>query len=93
LPTTTKGVHANDAMVLDAVRQSRFAPAQTPVGRTVAVNMVWLIFMTTVETPAVPHTRLRTPTTVAPPNQVPPVESIEEAPLKRSDRLETSTTA
>ena len=87
-----KGVHANDAMVLDAVRQSRFAPAQTPLGRTVAVNMVWLIFMTTVESPA-PHTRLRTPTTVAPPDRVPPVESIDEAPLKRSDRLETSTTA
>ena len=48
-------MHANDVeMVLDAVRQSRFAPAQTPLGRTVAVNMVWLIFMTTVETPA-PH--------------------------------------
>ena len=45
-------MHANDVeMVLDAVRQSRFAPAQTPLGRTVAVNMVWLIFMTTVETP------------------------------------------
>ena len=39
-----RSVHANDVeMVLDAVRQSRFAPAQTPLGRTVAVNMVWLI--------------------------------------------------
>ena len=37
--------------VLDAVRQSRFAPAQTPIGRTVAVNMVWLIVVTTVQTP------------------------------------------
>lgn len=87
-------VHANDVeMVLDAVRQSRFAPAQTPLGRTVAVNMVWLIFMTTVETPA-PHTGIRVPAArVAPVNRVPPVESIEEAPLKRSDRIEASTTA
>src|SRR5262245_18547101 len=39
-----RAVHANDLeAVLDAVKQSRFAPAQTPIGRTVAVNMVWLI--------------------------------------------------
>ena len=88
-----RGVHANDVeMVLDAVRHSRFAPAQTPLGRTVAVNMVWLIFMTTVETPD-PHTVIRVPTAVAPARRVPPVESIEEPPLKRSDRIETSTTA
>jgi hypothetical protein len=49
-----RAVHANDVeAVLDAVRQSRFAPAQTPIGRTVAVNMVWLIVVTTVQqTPA-----------------------------------------
>jgi hypothetical protein len=80
-------------MVLDAVRQSRFAPAQTPLGRTVAVNMVWLIFNVTVETPATPQTRIRVPAAVAPVNRVPSVESIEEAPLKRSDRVEASTTA
>jgi Putative zinc-finger len=92
-PERERSVHANDVeMVLDAVRQSRFAPAQTPLGRTVAVNMVWLIFMTTVETPA-PHTSIRVPTSVAPVNRVPPVKSIEEAPLKRSDRLPISTTA
>jgi hypothetical protein len=33
--------------VLDAVRQLRFAPAQTPTGDAVAVNMGWLIVMTT----------------------------------------------
>jgi Putative zinc-finger len=88
-----RSVHANDVeMVLDAVRQSRFAPAQTPLGRTVAVNMVWLIYMTTVETPAV-HTAIRVPAVVAPASRVPPVESIEEPPLKRSDRIQTSTTA
>jgi hypothetical protein len=89
---TTGGVRANDVeMVLDAVRQSRFAPAQTPVGRAVAVNMVWLIVMTTVQTPD-PHA-LRVPPVVAPATRIPQVESIEEAPLKRSDRLPTSTTA
>jgi anti-sigma factor RsiW len=35
--------------VLDAVKQSRFAPAQTPIGSTVAVNMGWLIVFTTAE--------------------------------------------
>ena len=34
--------------LLDAVRQSRFAPAQTPDG-AVAVNMVWLLARTTVK--------------------------------------------
>ena len=86
-------LHANDVEMLDAaVRQSRFAPAQTPVGRAVAVNMVWLIVMTTVQTPPEPRV-IRVPPSVAPVNRVPPAESIEEAPLKRSDLLETSTTA
>jgi anti-sigma factor RsiW len=35
------------AAVLDAVKQSRFAPAQTEQGQPVAVNMVWLILRTT----------------------------------------------
>jgi len=88
-----RGQHANDVEMLDAaVRQSRFAPAQTPVGRAVAVNMVWLIVMTTVQTPPEPRV-IRVPPSVAPVNRVPPAESIEEAPLKRSDLLETSTTA
>jgi len=51
---TEQAIYANDVeAVLDAVRQSRFAPAQTPIGRAVAVNMVWLIVVTTVQqTPA-----------------------------------------
>jgi hypothetical protein len=85
-------MHPNDVEMLDAaVRQSRFAPAQTPVGRAVAVNMVWLIVMTTVQTPD-PRALPVSPS-VAPATRIPPVESIEEVPLKRSDRLETSTTA
>ncbi len=87
-----RGLHPNDVEMLDAaLRQSRFAPAQTPVGRAVAVNMVWLIVMTTVQTPE--PRAIRVPPSTAPVNRVPPVESIEETPLKRSDRLETSTTA
>jgi hypothetical protein len=88
----TRDQHASDVEMLDAaMRQSRFAPAQTPLGRVVAVNMVWLIERITVQTPD-PHA-LRVPPSVAPATRIPPVESIEEAPLKRSDRLETSTTA
>lgn len=87
-----RNMHPNDVEMLDAaVRQSRFAPAQTPVGRAVAVNMVWLIVMTTVQTPE--PRAIRVPPVVAPVNRIPPAESIEEAPLKRSDLLETSTTA
>ena len=87
-----KGLHANDVEMLDAaLRQSRFAPAQTPLGRAVAVNMVWLIVMTTVQTPE--PRAIRVPPSVAPANRVPPAEAIEEAPLKRSDLIETSTTA
>jgi hypothetical protein len=35
--------------VLHAIRLSRFAPAQTPTGRAVAVNVGWLFVMTTAE--------------------------------------------
>jgi hypothetical protein len=89
-----RGTLANDVEMLDAaVRQSRFAPAQTPVGRAVAVNMVWLIYRTTVQTPDPHPLRVPPATVVAPPRQIPPTEPLEEAPIKRSDRLETSTTA
>jgi hypothetical protein len=87
-------VDANDVeMVLDAVRQSRFAPAQTSLGRVVAVNMVWLVVMTTVQAPD-PHLGIRVPPAVSPASRIPPVVVPEEAlPLKRSERLQTSTTA
>jgi hypothetical protein len=93
----TNGIHAEDVeAVLDAVRQSRFAPAQTPVGRAVAVNMVWLIVMTKVQQTPDPQVRVSpvvAPAVVAPVTRIPPVESGEELPLKRSERLEMSTTA
>jgi hypothetical protein len=44
-----------DRAVLDAVQRSRFAPAYTPLGRAVAVDMVWVIAKTTaVAGPAAP---------------------------------------
>jgi hypothetical protein len=87
-----QGLHANDVEMLDAaMRQSRFAPAQTPVGRAVAVNMVWLIVMTTVQTPD--PQLIRVSPQVPPATRIPPADSIEEAPLKRSDRVETLPTA
>jgi hypothetical protein len=87
-----RAIHATDVeAVLDAVRQSRFAPAQTPVGRAVAVNMVWLIVVTTVQEPRA-AVRVVAPV-VAPAVRIPPVESIDAPPLKRSDRSLTSTTA
>lgn len=59
-------MHDGDvAAVLAAVRQSRFAPAQTPMGRAVAVNMVWLFVVTTVQQDAVEPQAPRAPEPVA----------------------------
>lgn len=60
------------AAVLDAVRQTRFAPAQTGGGEAVAVNMVWLIARTTVKA------TLRA-TTLAVPAPEPP-DPVEQKP-------------
>jgi hypothetical protein len=49
----TRAVGQIEAAVLDAVRQSRFEPAQTPGGRPVAVNMVWVMIHQTVKGDAV----------------------------------------
>jgi len=43
-----------DRAMLDAVQQSRFAPAYTPLGQAVAVDMVWVIAKTTAVIPAAP---------------------------------------
>jgi len=40
-------VAAQERAVLNAVRQTRFTPAQTPLGQAVAVDMVWVIAKTT----------------------------------------------
>ena len=87
-----RALHANEA-VLDAVRQSRFAPAQTPIGRTVAVNMVWLIFVTTVQTPD-PQTPVQVAPVVARTRRLPPADPAVPLPVGRqSSRLSSSPTA
>jgi putative zinc finger protein len=89
-------VHANEmAKMLDVVRQSRFEPAQTSLGRTVAVNMVWLMVVTTVQTPPAPRptTTVRVTPAVQPPADITPPESLDVPPIKRSGRAVDSTTA
>ena len=72
-----------DAVLADAVRRSRFTPAQTPEGSKVAVNMVWLIISTKAVLPppdALVVARRQVPAVVAPVQKIAP-----EAP-KESDR-------
>jgi hypothetical protein len=86
--------HANDIeAVLDAVRQSRFAPAQTPIGRAVAVNMVWLIVVTTVQQTPEPVTIPAAPV-VARTRRLPAPDAATPLPVGRqSARLNSSPTA
>ena len=87
-----RALRANE-VVLDAVRQSRFAPAQTPIGRTVAVNMVWLIFVTTVQTPD-PHTPVQVAPVVARTRRLPAADPAAPLPVGRqSSRPSSSPTA
>jgi len=94
--TSEKAVHANDVeAVLDAVRQSRFAPAQTPVGRAVAVNMVWLFVVTTVQTPTPdPHRGPEVAKATARVRRAPPIDVETPLPVnQRSARTSLSPTA
>jgi hypothetical protein len=94
-----RGAHNEDmADLLDLVRQSRFAPAQGPGGRTVAVNVVWLFATTTVKATAMP-VDLGVPLS-APVRSRRAVEAPDPAPAglaspgeRRSDVAETSATA
>jgi hypothetical protein len=82
-----------DAALADAVRQSRFAPAQTPGGNKVAVNMVWLIISTTAVKPAaarVMEVRQPAPVLVPVPDAVPAVVPEDD---RRSSTLPPSATA
>jgi len=90
-----KAVHANElAAVGDVVRQSRFEPAQTSLGRTVAVNMVWLMVTTTVkQPPPAKTTAVRVTPAAQPPAAIAPPVLLEEPPVKRSERAVDSTTA
>jgi hypothetical protein len=87
--------HANDVeAVLDGVRQSRFAPAQTPIGRTVAVNMVWLIVVTTVQQPTGPQPTVPESPVVARTRRLPQTDVVTPLPVGRqSARLSGSPTA
>jgi hypothetical protein len=87
-------VPTNDAeAVLDAVRQSRFAPAQTPIGRTVAVNMVWLIIVTTVQQTPDPQAGQEAPV-VARTRRLPQTDPPVPLPVGRqSSRFSSSPTA
>ena len=59
--------------VLNAVKRSRFAPAEAAGGTKVAVNMVWLIVRTTAKVPARVEARSATPPPViAAPAEAPP---------------------
>jgi putative zinc finger protein len=79
----------------DAVKQSRFAPSER-LGRTVAVNLVWLIAHTTVRAPLQPLDfpipaavrRSRPSPTVGP-----PAEEVVEPVQRRSETTLGSTTA
>ncbi len=81
--------------VLDAARQLRFAPAQTPTGDAVAVNMGWLIVMTTAtkEEAAVAKPRTVEAKASAPhPPVVEPAVSDVAAPVGRTSATARSLT-
>ena len=90
-------LHADDLeAVLDAVRQSRFAPAQTPIGRTVAVNMVWLIVVTTVQQTPEAAPAVQAAPVVARTRRLPAADPVAPLPLpvgRQSSRPSGSPTA
>ena len=45
--TRARALDVNEQAVIDVIRQTRFRPAQTPLGEPVAVDMVWMIAKTT----------------------------------------------
>lgn len=74
------GTRQVDAILADAVRQSRFAPGQMPGGSKVAVNMVWLVFSTkAVMPPPDAFVEVRLERTPAPAPVVVPVVVAPEA--------------
>jgi hypothetical protein len=80
----SEGGREVDAVLAAAVRQSRFAPAQTPEGSKVAVKMVWLIISTKAVMPppdAFVEARRIAPAAVP---VVTPVEAPEESDLRSS---------
>jgi putative zinc finger protein len=77
MPPNAKRRDAGDvSAVLDAVKRSRFAPAEAAGGTKVAVNMVWLLVRTTAKGTARAYARPAPPV----PDIVKPIE-IEETPV------------
>lgn len=91
----SKAAAGLDRAMLDAVQQSRFAPAYTPLGQAVAVDMVWVIAKTTAVIPPVPfEPPVRTATVKPRPRDVPkPVAEPAPAEDRRSATDATLTTA
>lgn len=100
MPASARSTHDGLAVMLGAVRQSRFAPAQAPGGRVVAVNMVWLLAKTTVRAsgPAVdltvplPGPRIRRGLSAGPAKPVavdPAVPSVPIAPVEPAEPAST----
>ena len=46
-PARVRELAVQEKAVLDVIRQTRFTPAQTPLGHAVAVDVVWMIAKTT----------------------------------------------
>jgi hypothetical protein len=86
-----------DRAVMDAVQQSRFAPAYTPLGRAVAVEMVWVIAKTTaVVAPAAPfpaHSTAKPRVKDVPKPEVDEVPAVDLEDDRRSDDARQLTTA
>jgi hypothetical protein len=80
---------AVDRAVIDAVQQSRFAPAYTPLGHAVAVDMVWVIAKTTAVAPAPPPLRAAVP--AKPQVEDVPKPALEEAPVAPVDDRRSGT--
>jgi hypothetical protein len=83
-PATLNGA-GHDRAVLDAVQQSRFEPAYTPLGRAVAVDMVWVIAKTTAVVGPQAHLAPRVVPAVAKPRtkdlpKLPEVDAAKPAP-------------
>jgi hypothetical protein len=71
--------HVDEMVALsDTVRQSRFAPAQTPDG-AVAVNVVWLLTRTTVKPSTVKPSLVKPSPETSEPGLLPPREHREHA--------------
>jgi hypothetical protein len=81
--------------VLDAVKRSRFSPAEAAGGTKVAVNMVWLLVRTTARGSVAVPTRAEVRPAAPPPDVVKPVETEEAPPSVPSTdaTAATSTTA